>query len=425
MTFLDMERSRLAWWVLGGLLFAALAYVVYSFVGTFVFGIFIYYATRPIYRRIRRRVRPPSLAAAVALFALSLPALTLIAYAFAIATSEFLKLTDDGAFDLSQYPITSDQLFRFTDPNTLLSLDASDVSRTQLASVVESLSSAADTLAFFGIGAIHLFVMIALAFYLLRDDHLLTRWTRSRFADDKGVFDAYMTAVDNDFNNIFFGNILNAVLTGTIGVIAYTGLNMLAPTGVPIPAAALVGLLAGVASLIPVVGMKLVYVPVAVYMGVQSYLVDPTAFWFVIVFVAVSFVLVDTIPDLVLRPYVSGRRLHVGAVMIAYTFGPLLFGWYGIFLAPMILVLVVNFAKYVLPELVSGEPIEPYAVDPSAFGSAPSSELAPSLDPGVETQTEPETGTDHPVDDDPTRGDRDSAAAETDESSRDDSVTPS
>ena len=51
--------------------------------------------------------------------------------------------------------------------------------------------------------------------------------------------------------------------------------------------------------------------------------------------------------------------------MIAYTFGPLLFGWYGIFLAPMLLVLVVHFARIVLPELVAGTPIQPYAVDPA------------------------------------------------------------
>jgi predicted PurR-regulated permease PerM len=207
--------------------------------------------------------------------------------------------------------------------------------------------------------------MIALAFYLLRDDHRLARWTLVQFSDDRGVFEAFARAVDRDFNNIFFGNILNAILTGTIGAIAYTGLNMVAPQGLAIPAAALVGLIAGVASLIPVVGMKLVYVPVAIYLGVTSYLMDPTSFWFVIIFVAISFVVVDTIPDLVLRPYVSGRSLHVGAVMIAYTFGPLLFGWYGIFLMPMILVLVVNFAKYVLPELVRGSPIQPYAVDPA------------------------------------------------------------
>jgi predicted PurR-regulated permease PerM len=232
--------------------------------------------------------------------------------------------------------------------------------------VLSSLQQVGDSITFLGIGAIHLFVMLALAFYLLRDDYRLARWFRTRFADDTGVLEAYLRAVDRDFNNIFFGNILNAVLTGSIGVIVYSLLNAVSPPGVSIPAAALVGLLAGVASLIPVVGMKLVYIPVTIYMGALAVVGgNEGALWFVLVFAGVSLVVVDTIPDLVLRPYVSGRSLHVGAVMIAYTFGPLLFGWYGIFLAPMLLVLVVHFARIVLPELVAGDPIQPYAVDPA------------------------------------------------------------
>jgi hypothetical protein len=51
--------------------------------------------------------------------------------------------------------------------------------------------------------------------------------------------------------------------------------------------------------------------------------------------------------------------------MIAYTFGPLLFGWYGIFLMPMLLVLVFHFARIVLPELVQGRDIQPFALDPA------------------------------------------------------------
>jgi hypothetical protein len=50
--------------------------------------------------------------------------------------------------------------------------------------------------------------------------------------------------------------------------------------------------------------------------------------------------------------------------MFAYILGPVLFGWYGLFLGPLLLVLVVHFVRLVLPELVDGEPIEPTAVDP-------------------------------------------------------------
>jgi predicted PurR-regulated permease PerM len=367
MALLGMDRSRLAWWILGFTLASAVVFVLYSFVGTFVFGLFLYYATRPIYRRIRTRIRPPSLAAVVALFVLALPALALVAYTGGVAVSELFRLTNEGLFDLSRYPFTAEQLSALTDFEELLTIDPSVVTLQQVRRAVSSIGSAGDVVVFVGIGLVHLFAMIALAFYLLRDDRTFSRWFRTQIADDRGVMEAFLAGVDRDFNNIFFGNILNAVLTGTIAVVVYSLLNLVAPPQVAIPAAALVGLFAGVASLIPVVGMKLVYVPVTAYLGVTSYLAAPNTLWFTAAFFVVSFVVVDTIPDLVLRPYVSGRHLHVGAVMIAYTLGPLLFGWYGIFLGPIILVLVVNFARHVLPVLIAREPLVPYAVDPGVI----------------------------------------------------------
>jgi hypothetical protein len=48
--------------------------------------------------------------------------------------------------------------------------------------------------------------------------------------------------------------------------------------------------------------------------------------------------------------------------MLAYVFGPLLWGWYGLFLGPVVLVLVVHFVRLVLPELLAGEEIAPSAL---------------------------------------------------------------
>jgi predicted PurR-regulated permease PerM len=379
MSLLPSSRFRLGWWTLGIALAAALVYVVHAFVGTFVFGVFIYYATRPIYRRLRRVIRQPSIAAAVSLFALTLPALVLVAYAMAIALRELQKYVSGSTFDLTRWPFVDQEILAtVAAPSTLLDADpATFFTVERMESLLASLGPAADTLAVVGVGLLHLFVMFALAFYLLRDGSRLSRWLLGRFGDDRGVFQTYTKAVDRDFKNIFFGNILNAVLTGTIGVLAYSVLNVYAPPGMQIPAAPLVGLLAGVASLIPVVGMKLVYVPVALYLAAVGLLSTPAAYagavppWaaFVLAFALVSFVVVDTIPDLVIRPYVSGRSLHVGSLMIAYTLGPLLFGWYGIFLAPMLLVVVIHFVRLVLPELVAEEPLQPYAVDPGTVAA--------------------------------------------------------
>jgi predicted PurR-regulated permease PerM len=369
-SFVPDDRSRIAWGLLGLALAGVVGFVVITFIGTFVFGLFLYYATRPIYGRLKRRVRPPSLAAALSLFALALPAILLLAYTIGIALQEVSRLArvhDIGSletllgpyFDISSIPVT---------PAELTTGDG-------LGAIVAALESATTYIGFLGTGALHLFVMIAIAFYLLRDDHKLARWGRRRFGDESGVLEGYARAVDRSFHQVFFGNILNAGLTGTIGAIVYSLLDLFPPGSMPggIPYPTLLGLLAGAASLIPVVGMKLVYFPAGLYLLAVAFLNGgPDALWYPVAFFALSFVVVDTIPDFVLRPYVSGRSLHVGMLMLAYILGPLLFGWYGIFLAPMLLVLVVQFVRLVLPELVAGVPIQPVAVDPSHLTSPPS-----------------------------------------------------
>jgi predicted PurR-regulated permease PerM len=364
----DEDRGRLAWWGFGVVLGLMVAYILYRFVGTFVFGVFLYYASRPVYKRVSYRIEQPSLAAATSLTLFLLPSLLLVSYTLAIVYRELGKFANlagellrSGELDEYEGLIGpyAEALQLVSQPEAILAGGGVDTVRNIATASIQSLG----TLVLF---ALHLFIIVAIAFYLLRDDQRLVKWFTTRFADDRGVLDEYLIVVDNDFNNIFFGNILNAALTGTIAAIVYTLLNLVSPASMSIPNAALVGLLTGTASLIPVVGMKLVYVPVAIYLFALPVLSQqPETTWFPITFVAVSFVVVDTIPDLVLRPYVSGRSLHIGALMLAYILGPLLFGWYGLFLAPMLLVLVVHFVRIVMPELIAGEPLKPYAVDPT------------------------------------------------------------
>jgi hypothetical protein len=52
--------------------------------------------------------------------------------------------------------------------------------------------------------------------------------------------------------------------------------------------------------------------------------------------------------------------------MVAYVFGPLLFGWYGIFLGPLILVAIVEFARIVVPWLLAPPGEKPEPLDPIA-----------------------------------------------------------
>ena len=375
----DINWPRAFWIGFGVVLAAAVLFVTYSFIGTFVFGVFIYYATRPLYRRVQRRVKQRTLSALLSLFLLALPVLVLLYYTIAIAVQEFGRFaesTDLGALEggIEPYLDVSEVV---KNPQALLSGSLGPET------VIDTLGQFLGYLGVVGTGLVHLFVMFALAFYLLRDGPRLAEWAKG-FLDRRGVLDRYFHEVDRSFHKVFYGNILNAIVTGAIGAIAFSLVDVLAPPGLGVPYPALTGLLAGAASLVPILGMKIVYVPVALYLAVDAGL-DGEGWWFVALFVGVAFVIVDTIPDLVVRPYVSGggslsfgpfgsneqateqtqgSGLHTGTLMFAYILGPFLFGWYGLFLAPMILVVVVHFARIVLPVIVGGED-RPNSVDPT------------------------------------------------------------
>jgi predicted PurR-regulated permease PerM len=359
----EYDRSRIPVWFMAVVFGLALSFIVWRYVGTFVLGLFVYYITRPIHRRLASHVPTSSLAAAVSLLTVALPIILLIGYTVYVGVFQLAALAETAnlqpVLDALQPYVGG--VGAGSDPQEILSSLVEDPQQFLSGGVMDALSQALAPLAGYlsalGNSLIHLFVVLALAFYLLRDDHKLAAWFRSQLAGDDTPMYAYLDAVDRNLKTIYFGNILNAFSTAILAAISYNVLNAISPTGVAVPSPTLLGLLTGVGSLVPVIGMKIVYIPVAVLLAVEAALADPALLWFPVVFAVVSLVIVDTIPDLVLRPYVSGRDLHTGSVMIAYIVGPLLFGWYGLFLGPLLLVLFVHFARILLPELVRGEPL--------------------------------------------------------------------
>jgi predicted PurR-regulated permease PerM len=406
----DVDWPRAFWIGFGILLAATVVFVIHSFVGTFVFGVFIYYATRPLYRRVYERVRQRTVAALLSLFLLALPVIALLYYTIAIALQElnrFSKSTDLGPYaDVIEPYINVSEIVQ--NPQNLLSTAADP------GTILGTFGQLLSYIGVIGTGLIHAFVMFALAFYLLRDDTRLAEWAKT-FLDRRGVLDHYFHEVDRSFHKVFYGNILNAIVTGAIGAITFSLVDFFAPVGLSVPYPALTGLLAGAASLIPIIGMKIVYVPMSVYLGVQAGL-GGEGWWFVGLFAVTAFLVVDTIPDLLVRPYVSSGGslsfsslgipkpsvsseggIHTGTLMFAYILGPFLFGWYGIFLAPMVLVCVIHFARIVLPKLVTGESQRPHTVDPTNLVGDETGD--PAIDAGESRDVAPEDTDAGPTDD--------------------------
>ena len=85
---LTERHGRIAWAVVGGIVVLSVGYVLYAFVGAIVVGIFLYYATRPVYRWLDTRIDHPDLTAVITLLVVGLPFLLVSGYAVFVGAQE-------------------------------------------------------------------------------------------------------------------------------------------------------------------------------------------------------------------------------------------------------------------------------------------------------------------------------------------------
>jgi predicted PurR-regulated permease PerM len=349
-----VDRARLAWWGVVALLGVALTLFVVSFVGTVVLGLFFYYGVRPLHRRFERRLDHRGLTASLTVLFVVLPVVALVGYTGVVAGREFVAVAGPS--------VTEAILARLPgEPRSVgvaLQSPAELVGQLQQGSGLGTLlSTGVEALATAGNGLLHLTLALSIAFFLLRDGPMLVAWFRDDIAEAGGVSDAYLTAVDSDLETVYFGNVLTVLAVGVAAVVVYNGFNALSPPVLRLPFPTLLALLTGVATFVPLVVGKLVYLPATGFLVWAATRADAGVGILAWVggFLVVCFLLLDLVPQTFVRPYISGQSLHSGLVLFAYVLGAALFGWYGLFLGPLVLVLVAQAANVVLPELLHGE----------------------------------------------------------------------
>jgi predicted PurR-regulated permease PerM len=96
----SVDHWRTFWLVVALGLATVAAFVLFRFAGTFVLGVFLYYASRPIFDRLRKRTERPGVAAAGALFLLALPVVLLFWYTATIALDQLETVSN---LDLERY----------------------------------------------------------------------------------------------------------------------------------------------------------------------------------------------------------------------------------------------------------------------------------------------------------------------------------
>ena len=340
-------RRRLALGAGVGALFLLIGYVLLAFVTVVVFSVFLYYAVRPVFRFLRRTGLGRRSRAILTLVLFGVPFLVLIAYSVAILAIEVQNFLEDDISD----QIASELNIGGFDLSAVETAISGEDPQVAVDSLVDAVVSAAGAV---GSAFVQLLLVVIITYYLLVDGPRLVEWLLDTY-DAPGIARRYVGAVDDELSIALFGNIVNVFVTAIIAIAVFLVYNVLVASTVAVPYPALVGTLVGVGSLIPVIGIKLVYVPLTAGLGVNAWMVDePELLGPVAVLFVVSAVVLDFIPDFLIRALVSSEETHTGLLIISYILGPAVFGFYGLFLAPILLVCTTNAVKILLPYVVSG-----------------------------------------------------------------------
>jgi predicted PurR-regulated permease PerM len=347
-----MNEKRLVVALFGLVVAVVVAAIAYRFIAALTVSIFLYYSTRKYYKGLRKLRLPARLRAVIVLASLAIPLVLLVSYTLVLLVIEARRFID-------QYPVidvASTEVGWIGGVETFPELTVQGIYEAyqtgQLDVFIDFATENAAVLTDVVSGFfLNLFIVIVVTYYLLVDGSRIRQWLL-RF-DDASIIREYLEAVDEELEAVLFGNLLNVIAVSLIAIAVFQGYNTFVPTVAEVPYPTLAGALTGVASLVPVVGMKIVYVPLAGFSAVPILLgPDQSALVYVVGFLVLAVVVVDTIPDLLLRPILSGKRTHVGLLMLAYTLGPVVLGFYGLFFAPIVLVIGLTFADTALPALL-------------------------------------------------------------------------
>lgn len=344
-----LRRSLIGAGVAG--LFLLIAYVTVVFLAVLVFTIFLYYAVRPLFRFLDRFDLGRRVRAGLSIILFGLPFAALLAYTVAVVADQLRELLlERGIIGQSLNGLAAELNVTELDHTSLEGLI-----RESAANLTSAAGQFLDVASLAGSIFVQSLLIITGTYYLLVDGPRLAEWFLETY-DDTGIVRSYAQAVDSELSVTLFGNIVNIFITASISLVTFYSYNFFAPAGASVPFPALLAALAGIASLIPVIGIKIIYVPLCLGLSLNAWLVGNLELLGPIAVLAVvSAFFVDFVPDVIVRAQVSAEQTHTGLLLVAYIVGPSVFGFYGLFLAPIVLVATTNAVTILLPYALSGE----------------------------------------------------------------------
>lgn len=178
---------------------------------------------------------------------------------------------------------------------------------------------------------LNIIIYLYTLYYLMRNRHKVIKGVNdyiSTLTDEDGQFaSSIVRGLKKSFDVLILSYVTMSIIITVISFIGYYIFG--------VPHALLLAILTGIFSFLPIFGVWMVYVPVAVYMySIGNIFAAGGVFMFGII------VLTFLLP-MILQPYLGSQKsnVHPLTIFMGFFSGPIIFGAKGIFLGPIILVI--------------------------------------------------------------------------------------
>lgn len=153
---------------------------------------------------------------------------------------------------------------------------------------------------------------------------------------ESSIINSLVESVDNIFRGVFLTQIMVA---GVMGILAAAGFYAIGAITTPIPLVPVWALLIAMAAILPLVASFMFYAPMTGYYLMVS---EPLKASLIFLY---GVIVLQILPEVLYRPWLGSKNLneHPLIIFIGFLAGPLVLGFKGIILGPLMLILTKEF----------------------------------------------------------------------------------
>ncbi|KYC46202.1 MAG: putative inner membrane protein [Candidatus Methanofastidiosum methylothiophilum] len=327
-----MDRISYTKIVMSVLIILLGVYLVYPVIPGLIGGFVFAYTFLPVYHKVFNKLKRNNLSAAITTLFVSAPLLVTLLYIFLKALDEldivieilrthsYISILKIFGINFTESPFYEFMLEAFpqiVDITVLFSKTLSQIPLTLLNMVI---------------------LILSLYYFLAEREHIERFITKvlppSYHKDLLEILQPTKKVIDG----LIYGNIMSAMITGLLAIIGFAVLG--------IPYSFLLGLLVGLASLLPIIGPWTVFVPLgAYYLFIGNYLKGAALLIYGIVLLGILYN-IHIYPKFPEKEY----QLHPFIVLIGFFGGFYMFGPIGLLYGPIIIGLLKGVAEGVVKE---------------------------------------------------------------------------